>query len=101
MFVFSGGTGLILGIVIGAVFGASGFIPQLAEPLPDLLSTLHGTLMGGIVYAIVGGFLGFAVFGVIGFLEAHLFNGISSVFGGFRLTLRRSQKSGEEETPPF
>ena len=101
LFVFSGGTGLILGIISGAVFGASGLIPELAEALPDLLSTLHGTLMGGIVYAVMGGFLGFTVCGVIGFLEAHLFNIISSILGGFRLTLDRPKEGREEDKTYF
>lgn len=101
LFVFGGGTGLILGIIIGAVFGASGFIPELAEALPDLLSTLHGTLMGGIVYAVMGGILGFAVCGIIGFLEAHLFNIISSILGGFRLTIDRAKEGREEDKTSF
>jgi ribosomal protein L37E len=98
LFIFSGGTGLVLGIIAGAVFGAAGFFPEAAKPLPDFLSTLHGTLMGGIVYAVIGGFLGLVLLGAVGFLEGLLFNAISSILGGFRMTLDRA-KEGEEDNP--
>ncbi|MGB7296353.1 MAG: zinc ribbon domain-containing protein [Candidatus Aminicenantales bacterium] len=96
LFLFSGGTGLVLGIIIGAVIGAAGFLPEMAGSLPDFLSVLHGTLMGGIIYAVMGGFLGFILLGVVGYIEALLFNAVSSILGGFRLTLDRT-KAGEEE----
>lgn len=101
LFLFSGGTGLVLGIIAGAVLGAAGFLPGMAASLPDFLGTLHGTLMGGILYAVIGGFLGFILFGVTGYLEALLFNAVSSILGGFRLTLDRSKKTEEDEKTPF
>jgi hypothetical protein len=97
LFIFSGGTGLVLGIILGGIIGAAGFLPALAASLPDFLSTLHGTLMGGIIYAVMGGLIGFGLLGVVGFLEAHLFNALSSIVGGLRLTLGRGQEVGEEE----
>jgi hypothetical protein len=99
LFIFSGGTGLVLGIIIGAVAGAAGFLPEMAKSLPDFLSTLHGTLMGGIIFALMGGLLGFALLGVIGYLEAHLFNAVSSILGGFRLTLDQAKEVEEEDRP--
>jgi ribosomal protein L37E len=101
LFIFSGGTGLVLGIILGAVIGASGFLPEVAKSLPDFLSTLHGTLMGGIIYALMGGLLGFVFLGVVGYLEAQLFNAISSILGGFRLTLDQTEKSEEENRESF
>jgi hypothetical protein len=94
LLIFCGGTGFILGLVLGAVAGASGFFSGAAKALPDFLSTLHGTLMGGIVFAAAGGVLGFIVLGALGYLEAHLFNTISSIAGGLRLTL---DQAGEDE----
>lgn len=96
LFIFSGGTGMVVGIVLGAVIGAAGFLPSMARFLPDFIGTLHGTLMGGIVFAIMGGLLGFALLGIAGYLEAHLFNAISSALGGFRLTLDQTKDGGEE-----
>jgi hypothetical protein len=53
--------------------------------------------MGGIIYAVMGGLLGFVVLGVIGYLEAHLFNAISSILGGFRLTMDQAEEKEEED----
>jgi hypothetical protein len=94
LFIFSGGTGLVLGVVLGAFAGASDFFSGMAKLLPDALGMLQGTLMGGIVFAAMGGLLGFALLGAIGYLQAHLFNGISTVLGGFRVTL---DHAGERE----
>lgn len=63
VFFFSGGTGLILGLVLGVFAGASDFFSEAAKSLPDALGTLQGTLMGGIVFAALGGLLGFALLG--------------------------------------
>ncbi|MFZ2053809.1 MAG: zinc ribbon domain-containing protein [Candidatus Aminicenantales bacterium] len=101
LFIFSGATGLVLGIIAGAVIGAAGFFPGMAKSLPDFLSTLHGTLMGGIIYAVMGGLLGFALLGVVGYLEALLFNAFSSILGGFRVTLDRTEESEEEDKESF
>ena len=96
LFFFSGGTGLILGIVLGAFAGASDFFSGMAKVLPDALGTLQGTLMGGIVFAALGGLLGFAVLGAIGGLQAYLFNSISGVLGGFRVTLDHAGERDRE-----
>jgi hypothetical protein len=85
LFFFSGGTGLILGILVGAFVGASGSI-----------SLLQGTLMGGIVFAALGGVLGFIILGGLGALQAFLFNSISGVLGGFRLTFDHPVEKKEE-----
>ncbi len=100
LFFFSGGTGLILGILIGAFAGASDFLSGIAKGLPDSLALLQGTLMGGIVFAALGGVLGFIVLGGIGALQAFFFNSISGVLGGFRLTFDhpvKGKKEGGEE----
>jgi len=100
LFFFSGGTGLILGILLGAFAGASGFLSGIAKALPESLTLLQGTLMGGIVFAALGGVLGFIVLGGIGYLQAFLFNSISGVLGGFRLTFDHpveKEKEGNKE----
>jgi hypothetical protein len=99
LFFFSGGTGLILGILIGAFAGASGFLSGAAKGLPDSIALLQGTLMGGIIFAALGGILGFLILGAIGALQAFLFNGISGILGGFRLNFDQpveKEKEGNE-----
>jgi hypothetical protein len=99
-FFFSGGTGLVLGIILGAFAGASDFFSGMAQLLPAGLGTLQGTLMG-IVFAVMGGLLGFGLLGALGYLQAHLFNGVSAVVGGFRITLDhlREKEKGNKQTP--
>jgi hypothetical protein len=97
LFFYSGGTGLILGLILGAFAGASDFFSEMAKVLPDALGTLQGTLMGGIVFAALGGLLGFVLLGAVGYLQAHLFNGISAVVGGFRVTLDHAREKERED----
>ena len=98
--VFSGGTGLILGIIGGAFAGASGSFSGFAGRLPEFLATLHGTLMGGIIFAALGGLLGFALLAALGYLEALLFNGIASIAGGFKVTVEKKEDEESEEIKP-
>ncbi len=99
LFFFSGGTGLILGVFIGAFAGASGYLSGLANSLPEFLATLHGTLMGGIIFAGLGGILGFVLIGALGYLEGLLINTISSIVGGFRVSLEKiTDEEGEKKS---
>jgi len=95
-FFFSGGTGLILGVVLGAFAGASEYFSGLSRSGPEFLSSLKGTLMGGIIFAALGGMLGFLLLGLLGYLEAHLFNTISSIVGGLKMTLDKTREGGSE-----
>ena len=95
--VFAGGVGLICGIIYGAFAGASGSFSGMAERLPEFLATLHGTLMGGILFAALGGLLGFMLLAALGCLGALLFNGIASIIGGFKVTVERKEEAGVEE----
>lgn len=97
LFFLSGGGGLIMGIIAGVIIGASGFFSGLGRALPEFLGTLQGTLMGGIVFAFFGGLIGFAFFGVSGYLGAHIFNFIASVMGGIKLTLEKRKGEESEE----
>ena len=96
-FFFSGGTGLILGLILGAFAGASDFFSETAKALPEAMVALHGTLMGGIVFAVVGGLLGFILLGAVGYLQAHLFNAIAAVVGGFGVRLDQAREKQREE----
>jgi len=97
-FVFSGGIGFVLGLILGAFAGASDFFLETAKSFPDGIGALQGTLMGGIVFSVLGGLLGFALLGAIGYFLALLFNIIAAVGGGFRITLEHAQeKKGKKE----
>jgi hypothetical protein len=97
--IFTGGTGLLLGIVVGAYAGASGYFSGLAGGLPEFLATLHGTLMGGIIFAALGGVVGFALLAGLGYLQALLFNAIASIAGGFKVTLDKAEEEIQETKP--
>jgi hypothetical protein len=99
-FFFGGGTGLILGVVLGAFAGGSEYFSGLFRSGPEFLSSLKGTLMGGIIFAALGGMLGFLLLGLLGYLEALLFNAISSMVGGLRMTLDKTREIGSEEKRP-
>jgi hypothetical protein len=94
---FSGGAGLVVGLVFGVFAGASDFFSGMAKGLPDALGMLQGTLMGGIVFAALGGLLGFIILGTIGFLQALLFNALAAILGGFPLVLDRSRLKTKKE----
>ena len=96
-FYFSGGTGLILGVILGGFIGAAGFFSGISGVLPEFLATLQGTLMGGLIFAGIGGVLGFGLVGFLGFLEAQLFNLISAIVGGLEITLDKTKERGSEE----
>ncbi len=98
VFFLSGGAGLGLGLIGGVVVGASEFFSGLGRALPEFLSTLQGTLMGGIVFAFLGGVLGFACLGVCGYLGAHVFNGIALVIGGIKVTLEERKEEQRKES---
>ena len=84
---FFGSLGLLLGLVMGAFAGSTDFLPGLVYLLPPFMRELHGSLMGGIFYGLVGGIFGFAAIGLAGYLMALLFNVILSFTGGIKLLM--------------
>lgn len=101
LFFLVGGLGVVLGLIFGAFVGASDFFSALARPMPEFIETLQGTLMGGIFYAVLGGIFGFFFLGLLGYLAAHLTNGILSIIGGLRVSLDKAKtEEGSEEPRP-
>jgi hypothetical protein len=43
--------------------GAAGFFSGISKVLPEFIATLQGTLMGGLIFAGIGGVLGFGLVG--------------------------------------
>ena len=84
---FAGALGLILGIFAGAFIGATSYFTRIAEYLPPLFQDNKGNLLGGVIYAGLGGVLGFTVFGLLGLFNALFINVISSLVGGIKIDI--------------
>ena len=89
LFMFFGSWGLLIGIILGAFIGASGSLPGVVQILPAFLREVHGNLVGGLFYAILGGMVGFSAIGVLGYLYALVVNIILSFTGGIRIRMDR------------
>lgn len=90
---FTGTGGFLLGIIFGAFAGTTDYF-STGNGLPPFLQEVHGNLIGGLIFAGLGGVSGFLFLGLIGFLEAIFINAISSFVGGIKITL---SKTDEEE----
>ena len=84
---FMAAIGVFLGIIVGAFSGTTGLFWAVIERMPSFLREIHGTIVGGVIYAGLGGIVGFVVLGLIGFLLALLINFISSFVGGVKIRL--------------
>lgn len=84
-FWFFGGLGVFVGILAGLLVGVTGFFPGFIARLPDFLTSIQGTLQGGIIFPLIGAVLGFACLGGAGFLLAELSNVVLSLMGGLKL----------------
>jgi hypothetical protein len=88
-FLFLGAVGLLLGIFIGAFIGATNYFSGIVKLLPSFIQENKGNLLGGIIYAGLGGVLGFMVFGLLGFFNALFVNVVSSFVGGIKVDIER------------
>ncbi len=84
---FVGAVGLLLGIFLGAFIGATNYFSGIVKFLPSFIKENKGNLLGGIIYAGLGGVLGFIVFGFLGFCNALFVNAVSSFVGGIKVDL--------------
>jgi ribosomal protein L40E len=88
-FIFLGAAGLLFGIFIGAFIGATNYFSGIVKSLPIFIQENKGNLLGGIIYAGLGGVLGFIVFGFLGYCNALIVNVISSFVGGIKVDIER------------
>ncbi|NIO49928.1 MAG: hypothetical protein GTN73_10935 [Candidatus Aminicenantes bacterium] len=88
-FLFWGAVGFLLGIFIGAFIGATNYFSGIVKLLPSFIQQNKGNLLGGIIYAGLGGVLGFIVFGFLGFCNALFVNVVSSFVGGIKVDIER------------
>jgi hypothetical protein len=94
-FWFFGVLGVFVGMLAGLLVGVTGLFPRLVSSLPGFLADIQGKLLGGVVFTISGGLLGFVGAGPLGFLAAAVSNGVLSLVGGLRV---RAVAAAEE--PP-
>jgi hypothetical protein len=87
---FTGSLGLLAGVIFGAFIGASGYLPGIVKVFPSFLVEVHGNLVGGLFYAILGGVFGFALIGGLGYLFALFVNMIFSFTGGIKVRMDRT-----------
>jgi hypothetical protein len=91
--------GLFAGMIFGLVVGVTSLFPGIAAGLPAFFVDIQGKLVGGIVYTVVGGVLGFVMLGGGGLLAVWASNGILSFVGGLRVSLWGGEGSGERRRP--
>lgn len=96
-FWFFGVLGLFAGMAFGLIVGVTTVLPGLVAGLPGFFAEIQGKLLGGIVFTVLGGILGFGVSGPAGFLVAAVSNGVLSLVGGIRVrAVRASAPPGED-----
>ena len=86
---FAGAAGLLLGIFVGAFIGATNYFSGIVKYLPAFIQENKGNLLGGVIYAGLGGVLGFIVFGFLGYCNALFINVISSFVGGIKIDIEK------------
>lgn len=96
-FWFFGITGLFAGILAGLVVGVTSLFPGFIAGLPAFLADIQGKLPGGLVFTVLGGIAGFAIFGAVGVLTALVSNGVMSLVGGIRFQAEEAVEGGPEE----
>lgn len=89
---FSAMMGLLAGIILGAVIGATNFFSRMTKIFPVFFQEVQGNLLGGIIYATLGGVLGLIVFSLFGLCVAFFVNLISSLVGGIKVHVERIDK---------
>jgi hypothetical protein len=87
---FWGITGLLAGIIVGAFTGATDYFYEIGQAMPSFLLAFQGKLIGGIIYAVIGGLVGFIGLGVIGYCLAYLVNFVLSLIGGVKVRIEKS-----------
>lgn len=89
--IFSATAGLLAGIILGSLIGATNFFSGIVKSLPAFFQETQGNLLGGIIYAVLGGIVGLAGLGLLGFLNALFINLISSLVGGIKIHFEKKE----------
>ncbi len=92
LFLFLGAIGILSGIIIGAFAGTTEYFSNISEFIPLFLQEFQGKLLGGIIYAAVGGIAGFLLLGILGFFIALFGNILFYFIGGIKLKFTKLNK---------
>jgi len=92
MFIFGGILGLLIGIIGGAFVGATGYFKSSLTFLPSSIADLQGKLLGGAVFGVLGGVIGFLVVGYLAFLKAVAVNFVLTLIGGLKFQVQPASK---------
>jgi len=87
---FWGIIGLLAGIIVGAFTGATDYFYEIGKVMPSFLQGFQGKLLGGIIYATIGGAVGFIAFGIFGFCLTYLINFALSLIGGIKVRIDKT-----------
>ncbi len=93
-FWFFGVTGLFAGILFGLLIGVTSLFPAFVARLPGFFVDIQGKLLGGVIFAVLGGIAGFGLGGAGGAAAAAISNGILSLVGGLRFRAETPGGSG-------
>jgi ribosomal protein L40E len=99
-FWFFGVLGLFAGMLLGLLVGVTSFFPGLVAALPGFFADIQGKLLGGVVFTVAGGCLGFLVGGPAGFAAAAAANGVLSLVGGIRVLAAKAPGRREDKERP-
>jgi len=94
---FFGGMGILLGILAGAVAGSTRFFLQTFSFLPLFLQEIMGKLTGGIIFAALGGLVGFVGGCGFGFFISLIFNLTASLTGGLAIKAGLEKRKKEKK----
>jgi hypothetical protein len=86
--IFSGGLGLVVGVVFGASFGIFKILGDLIYQFPVMLQEMRGKFLGGLFFGGLGGIAGFVAFAAFGVLLGLFFNALCFVFTGPRFKIK-------------
>jgi ribosomal protein L40E len=97
LFWFFGILGLFAGMLLGLLVGVTSLFPRLVASMPGFFAEIQGKLLGGIVFTVLGGLLGFGIAGAAGFIAAAVSNGVLSLIGGIRVLAAKAPGPPEDK----
>jgi len=77
--------GLFSGLIFGVFMGTTPYFAGFINGFPLFFQEIHGKMIGGVVFGVMGGAAGFAVLAVLGLLSALVVNAVLAFMGGVRI----------------
>lgn len=85
---FFGGLGIIIGVIVGAIFGIFEILEPISAIFPMKWIEMRGRVLGGFLFAAIGGVTGFMLTAMCGALYTIFYNTVASVFCGIRIKIK-------------